>query len=388
VLEVVSDRKLGQLLYSYSAVASGTHVYNAQSNEYIYVGTGGNFNQSGSTTEVNYDLYLPEVMSYSDYYPFGMEMEGRSNSSNGTRHGFNGMEKISEYTDNNSHYDFGARIYDARIGRWLSTDPLSKKYPSLSPYHSLGNNPILVIDMDGKENTIYLVPIQNPKDQPNLINVKVDYKKIAEEANQMFEKLGVETRVKVWEGTSADFNENYLDATDGKAYIGNPMMMNEILAEHNISFKFSGNSSGGRLETIDLSPQGTANLITLSTMDAEEYASKLGGVTNEKALAWGLVHGAAHNSIAAHPYNLDATTNFSSDGTEVIQNIEKGLLTLDDMLSRERTTKTAEQMNKHYGGKKSVDNYKRNKKVVDLATKMVSDAIKSVSSDKTSPAKK
>lgn len=48
-------------------------------------------------------------------------------------------------------YDFGARFYDARLGRFTSVDPLTKKYPEQSPYNGFGNNPILFIDKDGKE---------------------------------------------------------------------------------------------------------------------------------------------------------------------------------------------------------------------------------------------
>jgi len=148
VLEVVSDRKLGQLLYSYSAVSSGTHVYNAQSNEYIYVGTGGNFNQSGSTTEVNYDLYLPEVMSYSDYYPFHMQMPNRHSGS--YRYlGANGQESESEITGDNSHSSAEYWMYDNRLGRRWNIDPVDQI--SVSNYSAFLNNPLYYSDPFGND---------------------------------------------------------------------------------------------------------------------------------------------------------------------------------------------------------------------------------------------
>ena len=87
-----------------------------------------------------------------DYYPFGMPMPGRTFSSDQYRYGFNGMEKDDEMGkgDGNS-YDFGARLYDPRLGRWLSLDPLARKYPSMSPYIFTGNNPVLFVDYDGKD---------------------------------------------------------------------------------------------------------------------------------------------------------------------------------------------------------------------------------------------
>ena len=50
---------------------------------------------------------------------------------------------------------FGARYYDPNISIWLSVDPLSDKYPSLSPYTYTANNPIRLIDPNGMEITEY-----------------------------------------------------------------------------------------------------------------------------------------------------------------------------------------------------------------------------------------
>jgi RHS repeat-associated protein len=67
------------------------------------------------------------------------------------RYGFNGMEKDDEVKGSGNSYDFGARMYDSRLGRWLSIDPLAAKYPSMSPYNFVANSPILYTDPDGKD---------------------------------------------------------------------------------------------------------------------------------------------------------------------------------------------------------------------------------------------
>jgi hypothetical protein len=46
--------------------------------------------------------------------------------------------------------DFGARIYDSRVGKWLSMDPKAAKYPYFSPYVAFGDNPNIFIDPGGE----------------------------------------------------------------------------------------------------------------------------------------------------------------------------------------------------------------------------------------------
>lgn len=52
-------------------------------------------------------------------------------------------------------YDFGARMYDARLGIFTSTDPLEAKYPQWSPYSAFSGNPIWHVDIDGREVFLY-----------------------------------------------------------------------------------------------------------------------------------------------------------------------------------------------------------------------------------------
>ena len=70
--------------------------------------------------------------------------------SKASRYGFNGKMKDNEVEGEGDIYDFSARMYDARLGRWLSVDPLTTKYAPISPYGFVLNNPILLIDGDGR----------------------------------------------------------------------------------------------------------------------------------------------------------------------------------------------------------------------------------------------
>ncbi len=70
----------------------------------------------------------------------------------GYRYGFNGKERDNEgLGGGGSTYDYGFRIYNAQIGRFLSIDPLGPKFPMLTPYQYASNNPIMSIDLDGLE---------------------------------------------------------------------------------------------------------------------------------------------------------------------------------------------------------------------------------------------
>ena len=68
------------------------------------------------------------------------------------RYGFNGKEQDSDFGGTEGAiYDYGFRIYDSRIAKFLSVDPLTKGYPWYTPYQFAGNKPIGAIDLDGKE---------------------------------------------------------------------------------------------------------------------------------------------------------------------------------------------------------------------------------------------
>jgi RHS repeat-associated protein len=92
------------------------------------------------------DRYLPDVLSYGDYYAFGAAQPGRTGGE--YRYGFNGMEMDKEPKGGAGlSYTTEFRQYDPRVGRWFSPDPIVKVFES--PYAAFLNNPVLLSDPSG-----------------------------------------------------------------------------------------------------------------------------------------------------------------------------------------------------------------------------------------------
>ena len=76
------------------------------------------------------------------------------------RYGFNGKENDNEVKGSGNQQDYGLRMYDNRLGKFLSLDPLKVKFAWWSPYAFAGNTPIQAIDLDGGEILNYKTPFR------------------------------------------------------------------------------------------------------------------------------------------------------------------------------------------------------------------------------------
>jgi RHS repeat-associated protein len=92
-----------------------------------------------------------EILQENHYYPFGLNMEGKwyppLKPERENKHQYNGKEYNDDLGLNWN--DYGARWYDAAIGRWNSVDPLADIAPDWTPYRYTFNNPINFSDPDG-----------------------------------------------------------------------------------------------------------------------------------------------------------------------------------------------------------------------------------------------
>ena len=91
------------------------------------------------------------LLQEDSYYPFGMLLAGHSYMNPiqevENKYLYNGKELQDDL--GLDWYDYGARFYDAAIGRWHVVDPMAEKYIEMSPYVNCANNPLRFYDSDG-----------------------------------------------------------------------------------------------------------------------------------------------------------------------------------------------------------------------------------------------
>ena len=102
----------------------------------------------GSTSYITDDK--ANITQYDAYLPYGELLVDEHSSSEDLPYKFNGKE-LDEET---GLYYYGARYMDPKISMWLGVDPMIEKYPEISPYIYCHNNPIVLIDPDGRQSKV------------------------------------------------------------------------------------------------------------------------------------------------------------------------------------------------------------------------------------------
>ena len=149
---------------------------------------------SGTCTDSIVDFYDADILTISDYYPFGMTMEGRTQYAEKYRFGFNGMEKYDHWQGEGHAYDFGARVYDSRLGRWMSVDPLAGKYEDVSPYIFSINSPLAYKDIDGRD-IIFTVQVDANGNKTLIVTVNAQLLNLSSQHRHSSDLVGLKSQI-------------------------------------------------------------------------------------------------------------------------------------------------------------------------------------------------
>jgi RHS repeat-associated protein len=124
---------------------------------------------------------IPETKSINDYYSFGMEWNNRwelsDTISSVNKYRYNGKEFVEEMGWKN--LDYGLRNMDPLLGRMMQVDPLSDKYPGMSPFQYAGNNPISFIDMKGDSISPFARAIVGDDNQGHITSATTEHRENA-----------------------------------------------------------------------------------------------------------------------------------------------------------------------------------------------------------------
>jgi RHS repeat-associated protein len=200
-----------------------------------------------------------EILSEKNYYPFGLLQKGYNNvvSSNvnsvAEKFKYNGKELQEELGLNT--YDYGARMYDPAIGRFMQLDPHADSYPWATPYNYAFNNPALVIDPDGKDG---IVSGSGTKDDPYVVTANYYYyglndkqAKGLQSAADAYNNGGKSHKIK-----DGDGNNTYVQFKIGVTEAGSAEQAQELATNDYKDTADGGAASFGNVVTVGSSSEG------------------------------------------------------------------------------------------------------------------------------------
>ena len=314
------------------------------------------------------------IAQHVEYIPYGEVFVEERNSQFSTNYLFNAKELDNE----TGLYYYGARYLDPTGAMWLSVDPMWEKYAGMSPYNYCMGNPVVYVDPDGRENTIYLVDLQTEK--------KIDTQKFIEKVNQVYENFGLKTRM-MMAPDGKKFNPEYMDETDSYVAIGDIYDVYNFIKEKSPKEfakyytkwgEFGGNPEKSSMEPLKYNEYGSkledgakTSVVGIDLIQTSNMAGRYKSSTLDYAV-YLAVHGIGHNATIGHPdyssnsrfgpYREDNTILMLS-GSKMHDLITNGTYkSVNDFLQPSKNSGYIDAIKRHFGNEVSKSNYDFKKK--------------------------
>jgi RHS repeat-associated protein len=167
------------------------------------------------------------------------------------RYGFNGKENDNEVKGEGNQQDYGMRVYDPRLGKFLSVDPLRADYPWNSTYAFAENDVIRSIDLDGLEKMLVIY-------EKVLNSGKLTITRVASRDNKV-----QNLEIQFSDGTLNDQNQAVLRIQNGFEFNRKKPDIQENDKELNAFEKFvvAGNTTAKRNEAVQATVEDNGSVV-------------------------------------------------------------------------------------------------------------------------------
>jgi RHS repeat-associated protein len=271
----------------------------------------------------------PQVEQANDYFPFGMSFESKlplltKSGSGNNKLKYNGKE---EQEMPGKWLDYGARFYDAGLGRWHVIDNKAEKYSSYTPYAYAINNPILFIDPDGNEVKVSTKTNQETGRTTVTFNVTMSIKNSSYMSNSaVYEHAkGVKSQI-----------EQSFSGTDSKTNTENVTVVSFDKSEKDFVLDFTseveggnGYSTTGKVDEIGNTTENRMQVLLEkgsdeNSLQSNEETSRTGA--HEYGHTLGLRHGGTEGSVLETKTESNLMNQSQYTNSTVVNNkqLEKG----------------------------------------------------------------
>jgi hypothetical protein len=285
-----------------------------------------------------------------------------------------GKENQDELLGEDNTQDFGARMYDGRVGRWWGLDQKRASFPSMSPYCGLADNPNLFVDPDGKANTIYIAFTKYGYEQffgngaLNWIDMRSMMQELEDAVNFI---LGPENIVDVKFLPDENLSQSLLDPSDAVIVIGDIVGVKQVSLDY---FETQPNNIRDWKGAYHNNPETTYG--DFVCIDADNYGYNMytfGNRANHSdtysAFLFSMLHGIGHTVKGGHTNDgasawgkkPDEFTRLMHDAKETIRDMKNYNINLSDIIHDPDNVMFRDLFKGKFSASKPSDNYLKNK---------------------------